>query len=108
MSHKGNIQPQLDLEEHTHISGVAGKKVFIIDSKGNVSDLDQDLLLNVQTDSGDANVQYIGKADIGSATSEAVWQIKKVNSTTGSVITFADGNNNYDNVFDNRESLSYS
>lgn len=36
--HLGNIQPQLDLEEHTTISGVAGKKVFNIDSSGNVID----------------------------------------------------------------------
>lgn len=32
----GNIQPQLDLEEHADISGVPGKKVFNVDSSGNV------------------------------------------------------------------------
>jgi len=34
--HSGNVQPQLDLEEHAHISGVPGKKVFNVDSSGNV------------------------------------------------------------------------
>lgn len=104
----GNIQPQLDLEEHAEISGVSGKKVFIMDTKGNVADLDQDLLLNVQDHSTDPNITYIGKADIGSLTSEAVWQIKEINQATGSTIKFADGDNAYNNVFDNRESLSYS
>jgi hypothetical protein len=108
MTHRGNIQPQLDLEEHTSISGVAGKKVFIMDTSGNVVNIDEDLALNVQTDSVDSNVQYIGKAPLGSATSAAVWQIAKVDSTTGTIKTWADGDANFDNIFDNRESLSYS
>jgi len=33
--HSGNVQPQLDLEEHSRISGVDGKKVFVIDDSGN-------------------------------------------------------------------------
>lgn len=64
--------------------------------------------LNIQVDSGDANIEYIGKAAIASATSAAVWQVKKVNITTGTVITWADGDDSYDNIFDNREALSYS
>jgi len=35
MPNFGNIQPQLDLEEHAIISGVPGKKVFVVDSAGN-------------------------------------------------------------------------
>jgi len=64
--------------------------------------------LNVQANSGDAKIEYIGKAPIGSLTSAEVWQIKKVNITTGTVITWADGDDSYNNEFDNRESLSYS
>ncbi len=108
MTHRGNIQPQLDLEEHTSISGVAGKKVFIMDTSGNVVNLDQDLALNVQTDSVDSNIQYIGKAAIGSATSAAVWQIARIDSTTGQIMTWAGGSDSFTNIFDNRESLSYS
>ena len=37
-NHKGNVQPAIDQEEHSHISGVPGKKVFVIDSQGNVVD----------------------------------------------------------------------
>ena len=64
--------------------------------------------MNLQTDSGDANVQYLGKAAPGTATSAASWQIQKIDETTGTVITWADGNSSFDNVYDNRESLSYS
>ena len=40
LNHTGNVQPSVDREEHTHINGVAGKKVFNIDSNGNVIDFD--------------------------------------------------------------------
>jgi len=63
---------------------------------------------NIATDSGDANIEYIGKAVPGTATSAASWQIRKLDSTTGTVMTWADGNNDFDNIWDNRESLSYS
>lgn len=54
-------------------------------------------------------VTYVGKAAPQSSTSNPVWQIQRL-LTTGSVIavTFADGNRKFDNVWDNRASLSYS
>ncbi len=51
---------------------------------------------------------YIGNAVIGSATSAAVWQIKRLDATAGLIKLWADGNDNYDNIWDNRASLSYS
>lgn len=39
-THTGNVQPSIDNEEHSHIGGVPGKKVFNIDSGGNVVDFD--------------------------------------------------------------------
>ena len=59
-------------------------------------------------DTSTANVTYIGKAKIGSATDGAVWQIQKLDETSGLIITWADGNDGYDNIWDNRVSLSYS
>lgn len=62
-------------------------------------------------DTTTANVTYIGKAVLtGSAiaTSSAVWQVQKVDETTGTVVTWADGNNKYDNIWDNRASLTYN
>lgn len=59
-------------------------------------------------DTTTANVTYVGYGGIGAATSAATWRIKKLDETTGLVITWADGNRKFDNVWDNRASLSYS
>jgi hypothetical protein len=54
------------------------------------------------------NVLYIGHAEIASLTSSAVWKIRKIETTSGAIITWADGNDDYDNVWDNRAALAYS
>ena len=63
---------------------------------------------NVDEDSSNSNYIYVGDATAGSATSSAVWRIKRLDFTSGLVTTYADGNTNFDNVYDNRESLIYS
>ncbi len=52
-------------------------------------------------------VIYVGKAAIGSSIASPVWQVKKIyeDSTPSQ---WADGNSNFDNVWDNRPSLTYS
>jgi hypothetical protein len=62
----------------------------------------------LQLDEASATITYVGEAVIGTATSSATWRIKKLNSTSGLIITWADGNDSFDNVWDNRASLSYS
>lgn len=60
-------------------------------------------------DEASATVTYIGKAEPGSAESAAVWQIKRITiSGSETITTWADGNVNFDNVWDNRASLTYS
>mgnify|MGYP006992597009 CR=1 FL=1 len=61
--------------------------------------LDDRYVTNIQTA---GNYTYIGKALCGSATSDAVWQIKRIDATTGTIIQWADGDQDFDNVFDNR------
>ena len=60
-------------------------------------------------DEASSTVTYIGLAAIGTSGASALWKIKKI-SISGAVttITWADGNDNYDNVWNNRASLSYS
>lgn len=53
------------------------------------------------------NTVYVGYAVISSITSDPVWKIKKIDTTSGADITWADGNNNYDNIWDNRTILTY-
>lgn len=54
---------------------------------------------------------YQGWAVPGTATSAASWRIRRVVSSgtpTDTSITFADGNDSFDNIWNNRASLSYS
>jgi len=67
----------------------------------------ENLAVRVAADSGDSNVEYIGQAAIGAATDAASWQIMKVDKTSGTIITWADSNEDFDNVWNNREALSY-
>lgn len=56
-----------------------------------------------------ATVTYIGKADPGSAEGAAVWQIKKIEVIgTETEITWADGDVSFNNIWDNRASLTYT
>lgn len=59
-------------------------------------------------DSSTANVTYIGKAAIGTATSAASWQIFKLDESSGLSITWADGDANFNNIWNNRTGLTYS
>ncbi len=62
----------------------------------------------IEEDSGDANITYIGNAVIGSAEASAVWQIKRLDATTGLIKLWRDGNDSYDNAWSTREAGSYS
>lgn len=53
------------------------------------------------------SVDYVGEASIGTATSASSWRIKKVDSTTGIVLQWA-GTGIFNQVWDNRASLTYS
>ena len=59
-------------------------------------------------DEASATISYLGEAQIGTLTSSALWKIKKLDSTSGLIITWADGNYLADNVWDNRASLTYT
>lgn len=57
------------------------------------------------------NVIYIGYTTMGNVenTDQAIWAIKKLDTTSGVVTTWADGNDNLDNVFDDRATtITYS
>lgn len=53
-------------------------------------------------------VTYVGEAIIGALTREAVWRIKRIDETSGVIILWADGNENFDNIWDNYASLIYN
>jgi hypothetical protein len=77
-------------------------------------DIDRDALsaamaYKTEVDEVSSSVTYVGIAAPGTATSAASWQIKKITTTGADIeIIFADGNSNFDNVWDDRASLTYS
>jgi len=56
--------------------------------------------LRLETDSGDSNIDYVGEAVVGSGgEGDAVWRIKKIDSTSGIVIKWADGDAGLNNTW---------
>lgn len=58
------------------------------------------------TESG--SITYIAKALPGTAQASSLWQCQKIDETSGTVITWADGNANFDNVATDLTALTYS
>jgi hypothetical protein len=60
-------------------------------------------------DEASTTITYVGKAVAGSATSASVWQVSKYTVSGNTLVqTTADGDFLFNNVFDNRASLTYS
>lgn len=93
----GNL---IDMAEHGRTGGISTGQGF-----KTTRYVDEKVIL----DEVDADNKYVGTAAHGTATSAAAWQIMKI-ATVGTIttISYADGDDNYDNVWDNRASLSYS
>lgn len=53
---------------------------------------------------------YIGHADPGSVITEAVWRIRRLDSSADPdlSVTWADGDDLFDNIWNDRTSLDYS
>lgn len=63
----------------------------------------------VRLDEPSVGVTYAGEAVVGTAGSAASWRIKRITeSGTTTVIEYADGDTAFDNIWDNRASLTYS
>ena len=72
----------------------------------NLQRLNADALAIKVTVSG--SVTYVGIATPGTAQATAKWQCKKIDETTGTVVTWADSDANFDNVATDLTALSYS
>lgn len=96
----------LDREEHVTRGALSAKRVV-----NYTYDAGTDTLLPVTSssstykllldDTTTTNVTYVGKAAIGSATSSAVWQIQKIDETSGMSITWG-GTGAFDQEWDER------
>jgi len=66
--------------------------------------------LALEYDVVSSTLSYLGEANPGTATSAASWRIKRlVFDASGDItVTYADGDSSFNNIWDNRASLSYS
>lgn len=66
--------------------------------------------LKYDQDADPPTVAYLGQAVPGAAAASAVWRIQKLTFGAGGDVStaWADGDANFDNVWDNRASLTYS
>jgi hypothetical protein len=55
----------------------------------------------------DGNILYVGEAPIGSATSSSVWRVKKVDTSSGVIITWA-GGGAFNQIWNNYATLTYT
>lgn len=63
----------------------------------------------IEVDDVGGGVSYVGRADPGSATSAAVWQIQRLTLTGSDVsVEWASGNAEFSHVWDDRLGLSYT
>jgi hypothetical protein len=86
-------------------------RLMVDDGMGDTRQLSVDDYKSISTvrlDSASATVTYVGEAAAGSAEGDAVWRIKKIDESVGLSIKWADGNTNFDNIWTNRASLTYT
>jgi hypothetical protein len=67
-----------------------------------------DSLYALRLDQATATLAYVGEASPSASSAAAIWRIKRLDTTAGLVIQWADGNSHFDNVWDDRATLSYS
>lgn len=86
------------------------KRVMSVDQTGNYVSPSGETSLALQMDEADGGITYVGEAVIGSTSSSAVWRIKRLDEGGDPelIIEWADGNSDFDNIWDNRADLSYS
>ena len=101
----------------TESSGKRGLDTYIVGGTINVDVVMGDLI-NVQEQPYSLRVDdinraggtvYIGEGTVGMLDANAVWRIRRLIDTSGTVdIKWADGDSTFNNIWDNRASLSYS
>lgn len=94
-------------------SGVLRQVVKVADFSDSLIEIKiQNGSYSQRVDKASDTVTYIGWAAPGTATSAASWRVKRITeSSLGSgdyEMVFADGDSDFDNVWDNRASLSYA
>jgi hypothetical protein len=63
----------------------------------------------VRYDDVGSDIAYLGEAIVGTSSASALWRIRKLDSSNlDLVVTWADGDSDFNNIWDDRISLTYS
>jgi hypothetical protein len=108
----GNIQPSVSASEHIGFPGdgenIDAKRVASYETIDGIHWNRAGMPTTTRLDdTTTTDTTYIGKASIGSNTSEEAWQIAKLDTSSGLVKTWADGDALFNNIWDDRASLTY-
>ena len=103
----GNVVSNAPLPFTTSLSAGGVESRALVDSDGHQQIDIAEYALQVD-DTTTESVTYVGEANAGSDTSDSVWKVKKIDETTGVIVTWADGDTNFDNIWDNFATLTYS
>lgn len=103
----GGSNPTLQADVHS-VGAVDALDVIVRDGSGVIVSGGDSTPYAVRVDEASATVTYVGEADPGTATSAASWRLKKIDTTSGTVVTWADGDASFNNIWDNRASITYS
>ncbi len=88
------------------IKGPSGD-AMVVNPGGSINTLP--VSLAIRLDEADDTTTYVGKALPGAASDAASWEITRLTTTGGElVVEYADGNANFDNVWDDRADLDYA
>lgn len=89
-----------------NLHGRMPTKGFLSDVQDSLDKSQENYTLLVDEVSG--TISYIGQAPIGSATSSSVWQIFKLDSSSGLTLKWADSTDAFSKIWDDRATYSYA
>ncbi len=101
----GTIAVELDAADGDSVKVSDGANDLVVNSDGSINT--KPVVYSTRVDEASSTVTYIGKAVPGSDESAAVWQVQMMDTSGVLTITLADGNDNFDNVWDDRATLTY-
>lgn len=99
-----------EAKQNDEIDNLKTLNAAVANIKSSISTLDNKIFFEpVLVDESNPNIIYKGFASPAAKLDEAVWAIQKI-SNTGDVCSYqwADGNKNFDNVWNNRATLLYA
>ena len=98
MTNRDSIQTAADQNRESYSDDDAARRT-----------IKEDRQLIIRVDTVSDVLLYVGKAIPGTATSAALWRIQEITVVGDeTIILWADGNTDFDNIWNNRAALSYS